>query len=66
MIDQTKIYLAYLLDDEAKRAEDPSSEHFLKLVAKYIRKQVGITAMTTTFMHPGYKVTEVSLIETNN
>lgn len=66
MIDQPRIYLAYLLDEEAKHAEDPSSAHFLKLLAKYIRNEAGVTGMTTTFMHPGYRVTEVSLIETHN
>lgn len=66
MIDQPRFYLAYLLDEEAKAAEDPSSEYFLKLMAKYIRKEVGVTAMSTTYTSPGYKVTEVSLIETNH
>lgn len=66
MIDQPRIYLAYLLDQEAKAAEDPSSAQFLKLLVKYIRREASVTGVTTTFMHPGYRVTEVSLVETHN
>lgn len=66
MIDQTKIYLAYLLDEEAKTAEDPSAQYFLKLTARFIRKEVVVAGVATTFMYPGYKTTEVSLIETNH
>lgn len=66
ILNQDKAYLAYLLEEKAKVSVDPSSEYFLRLVSKYIQGNIGITGVTTTFMHPGYKVIEVSLIETGN
>lgn len=66
MTDQSTIYLSYLLDEQAKVMEDPSSKYFLHLAAKYIRKEAALTEISATFMYPGYKVTQVSIIETNN
>ena len=66
ILNQDKAYLAYLLEEQAKVSGDPSSGYFLRQVAKFIQGKVGITGMSTTFMHPGYKVIEVSLIETGN